>query len=176
MRGIQTGRDLGQISRDLQDTFGVTRRRAAFIALDQNNKATASMTRARQTELGIKKAIWLHSHGGKKPRPTHTSPTTATNMMWSRAGMIQMHTAKERAPGFSQGYSRAVAASHAQSSRAFPDRRLRLSPNRNPFKEPFQWPKKPRSPAPTIPPPMQLHRLLKLPPLRPPQLARTPPS
>jgi len=71
MRGVQTGRDLGQVSRDLQDTFGVTRRRAALIARDQNNKATASMTRARQTELGIKKAIWLHSHGGKTPRPTH---------------------------------------------------------------------------------------------------------
>ncbi len=71
MRGVQTGRDVGQVSRDLQNAYGVTRRRAGFIARDQLNKATASMNRARQTELGIKKAIWVHSHGGKTPRPTH---------------------------------------------------------------------------------------------------------
>jgi uncharacterized protein with gpF-like domain len=29
------------------------------------------MTRARQEEVGITKAVWLHSHGGKTPRKTH---------------------------------------------------------------------------------------------------------
>jgi uncharacterized protein with gpF-like domain len=29
------------------------------------------MNRARQEELGITEAVWLHSHAGKKPRPTH---------------------------------------------------------------------------------------------------------
>ena len=48
-----------------------TRRRAALIARDQNNKATASMTRARYMSLGITEAIWMHSHGGKTPRPEH---------------------------------------------------------------------------------------------------------
>jgi SPP1 gp7 family putative phage head morphogenesis protein len=71
MRSVQTGRDLGQLTKDLQEQFGVTRRRAAFIARDQNNKATASMTRARQDELGITQAIWVHSGAGKHPRPTH---------------------------------------------------------------------------------------------------------
>jgi hypothetical protein len=46
MRSVQTGRDLEQLIKDLQEHFGVTRRRAAFVARDQNNKATASMTRA----------------------------------------------------------------------------------------------------------------------------------
>jgi uncharacterized protein with gpF-like domain len=46
MRSVQTGRDLGQLTTDLQEQFGVTRRRAAFIARHQSNKATASMTRA----------------------------------------------------------------------------------------------------------------------------------
>jgi SPP1 gp7 family putative phage head morphogenesis protein len=71
MRSVQTGRDLGQLTKDLQEQFGITRRRAAFIARDQNNKATASMTRARQDELGITQAIWVHSGAGKHPRPTH---------------------------------------------------------------------------------------------------------
>jgi uncharacterized protein with gpF-like domain len=57
MRSVQTGRDLEQLTKDLQEQFGVTGRRAAFIARDQNNKATASMTRARQDELGITQAI-----------------------------------------------------------------------------------------------------------------------
>jgi SPP1 gp7 family putative phage head morphogenesis protein len=73
MRSVQTGRDLAQLTNDLQEQFGVTRRRAAFIARDQNNKATASMTRARQDELGVTQAIWVHSGAGKHPRPTHVA-------------------------------------------------------------------------------------------------------
>jgi SPP1 gp7 family putative phage head morphogenesis protein len=72
MRSVQAGRDLKQLTDDLQDAFGVTRRRAIAIARDQNNKATAMITRARQMEIGVTKAIWLHSHGGN-PRPEHLS-------------------------------------------------------------------------------------------------------
>lgn len=71
MRSVQTGRDLHQLSNELRHELGVTKKRAAFIALDQNNKANAAMTRARQIELGIKQAIWVHSHAGREPRPTH---------------------------------------------------------------------------------------------------------
>lgn len=71
MRSVQAGRDLSQLSKEIENAYGVSKRRAALIARDQNNKATASMTRARQTELGITHAIWMHSHGGKKPRPKH---------------------------------------------------------------------------------------------------------
>lgn len=71
MRSVQTGRDLSQLSKDLQKQYGVTKRRAAFIARDQNNKATSALQRARQTELGITEAIWVHSHAGKEPRPSH---------------------------------------------------------------------------------------------------------
>lgn len=71
MRGVTAGRDLQVISDGLRKQLGVTRRRAEFIARDQTNKMTASFTRVRYTELGIKEAIWLHSGGGKKPRPTH---------------------------------------------------------------------------------------------------------
>ena len=71
MRSVQTGRDLAQLSDSLRSELGVTKRRAALIARDQNNKATAAMTRARQAELGISEAVWQHSHAGKRPRPTH---------------------------------------------------------------------------------------------------------
>lgn len=70
-RSVTTGRDLKQLSDDLQHEFGVTRRRAAFISLDQSNKATANLQRVRQIDLGITTAVWVHSGGGKEPRPSH---------------------------------------------------------------------------------------------------------
>ena len=73
MRSVTTGRDLGTLSAELQAQFGVTKRRAATIARDQNNKSTAAITRARQADLGITHAIWLHSAGGKVPRPEHVA-------------------------------------------------------------------------------------------------------
>lgn len=75
MRSVTAGRDLAFLTDELERRYGVTRRRAAFIARDQNNKATATITRARQQEVGITEAIWLHSHGGKEPRKTHLANT-----------------------------------------------------------------------------------------------------
>jgi SPP1 gp7 family putative phage head morphogenesis protein len=71
MRSVSAGRDLGSLAKELQEQHGVTRRRAATISRDQNNKATAQMTRVRRLEIGITEAIWLHSGGGKHPRPKH---------------------------------------------------------------------------------------------------------
>lgn len=71
MRSVQTGRDLATLTQGLQKQFGVTYRRAALISRDQNNKATSAFQRVRQKELGIRKAIWIHSYAGKEPRPTH---------------------------------------------------------------------------------------------------------
>lgn len=71
MRSVQAGRDLGTLAQTIEHQYGVTRRRAALIARDQNNKATAVIQRVRQQELGIQEAVWLHSAGGKEPRPSH---------------------------------------------------------------------------------------------------------
>ncbi len=73
MRSIQRGRDLGTLTKSLEKNYGVTHRRAAFIARSQNNLATAAMNRARQDDLGITQAKWRHSGGGKHPRPTHVA-------------------------------------------------------------------------------------------------------
>ena len=71
MRAVQVGGDLGPLAQKLQHQYGVTRRRAAFIARDQNRKAFAVIERARYLELGVEQAIWRHSAGGKTPRPSH---------------------------------------------------------------------------------------------------------
>lgn len=71
MRSVSAGRDLGTLTEDLQKRYGITKRRAALIARDQNNKATANMQIARQQALGITEGIWMHSRGGKHPRKSH---------------------------------------------------------------------------------------------------------
>jgi hypothetical protein len=73
MRSVSQGRDLGTLTDELKDRYDLTKKRAALIARDQNNKATAVVTRVRQQEAGITKARWLHSHAGKTPRPEHVA-------------------------------------------------------------------------------------------------------
>lgn len=89
MRSVQVGGDVGKLVEDLQKEFGVTKRRAKLIAIDQNNKATSAFTRARQVELGIVEAVWMHSHAGKEPRPTHVAMNgqryDVTKGMWDPA-------------------------------------------------------------------------------------------
>lgn len=51
--------DLSTLSKNLKKDYGITKRRAEFIARDQANKAHATIERAKRQELGIAKAIWL---------------------------------------------------------------------------------------------------------------------
>ncbi len=71
MRSVQVGHDLGKLTAELQKNYGVAYRRAAFIARDQNNKASAAHRRTRKLELGIVQDVWMHSGGGKHARPSH---------------------------------------------------------------------------------------------------------
>lgn len=99
MRSVQTGRDLKSLTDDLEKNFGVTRRRAAFIARDQNNKATASLNRARQVELGITEAVWMHSGGGKTQRPSHVKAGRERTKFDVRKGLYDHHVKKFILPG-----------------------------------------------------------------------------
>lgn len=69
--GVASGYDLGQIAKDLSKAYGISDRRAKNIARDQGAKAHAIIERERRKEAGITQAIWLHSHAGKVPRPSH---------------------------------------------------------------------------------------------------------
>ena len=71
MRSVTEGRNLSFLTDQLEKRYGITRRRAAFISLDQSNKATSALKRTRDLDLGLEEPIWLHSGGGKHPRPTH---------------------------------------------------------------------------------------------------------
>ena len=73
MRNYAAGRDLKSMAAEIRGRYKVAANRAVLIARDQSNKANAVVQAARQTELGITEGIWLHSHAGKTPRPTHVA-------------------------------------------------------------------------------------------------------
>jgi uncharacterized protein with gpF-like domain len=71
MRGYSSGRDLSQISEQLQARYKITKNRAALISRDQSNKVNSVVNRTRQIELKIEEAIWKHSGPRKEPRKDH---------------------------------------------------------------------------------------------------------
>jgi len=73
MRSYSAGRDLQTMVKDLKALYPQAAHRAELIARDQSGKANAVVNRARQLELGITEAVWLHSHAGKTPRPDHVA-------------------------------------------------------------------------------------------------------
>lgn len=99
MRSVTAGRDLAPLTKFLQEQYGKTHRRAGFIARDQVNKATASLTRARQIEIGITEAIWVHSSGGRKPRPTHVAAGARQQRYDVTKGWFDPHVQKLILPG-----------------------------------------------------------------------------
>ena len=73
MRNYAASRDIKTMAKEIRARYGVASRRAMLIARDQTNKCTSIVQRVRMTEIGIKEAIWMHSHAGKTPRPTHVA-------------------------------------------------------------------------------------------------------
>lgn len=92
---VKRGGDLKTLSKELSQTYGVTKRRAALIALDQNAKAKAIIEAVRHRELGIRQAIWMHSRAGKEPRPSHVKMNNKlydlTKGMWDEDEQKYVH-------------------------------------------------------------------------------------
>lgn len=60
-----------EIEANFSKRYGITRRRAEFIAQDQTRKATSALSSARQQAAGITEGEWVHSGGGNAPRHSH---------------------------------------------------------------------------------------------------------
>ena len=71
MRSVRDGRNLADLTNELEHRYDITRKRAILIATDQNNKATETLNRVRVQELGVTKAKWIHTGGSKEPRKSH---------------------------------------------------------------------------------------------------------
>lgn len=63
---VTRGRDIAWLRDELQQRYGVTKRRAIVIARDQNNKASIAIARERNLSVGITEGIWVHHAGGSK--------------------------------------------------------------------------------------------------------------
>ena len=72
-RAYATGMKIEEVSEEIHDLYPVTKARASLIARDQCNKANSVLNRARLLEVGVERAIWMHSHMGKHPRPDHVA-------------------------------------------------------------------------------------------------------
>lgn len=68
---VRAGADMATLSSKLTSSYGITKKRAARISVDQNAKAKAVIETTRRQELGITQAIWQHSSAGKTKRPVH---------------------------------------------------------------------------------------------------------
>ena len=60
-RAVSEGRTTRQLTRDLQDAFGIGRRHARLIARDQIGTLNSRITKKRQTDLGINYYMWSTS-------------------------------------------------------------------------------------------------------------------
>lgn len=70
-RSYSTGRDLATMKKQLMTLYPKAASRAELISRDQSNKANSVVENVRRQQLGITQAVWMHSGGGKHPRPEH---------------------------------------------------------------------------------------------------------
>lgn len=68
--GYEKGATTTQIARDIQIAYGVSKRRAAFIARDQTAKLNRQIQKAQQQDAGINEYIWDTS-GDERVRESH---------------------------------------------------------------------------------------------------------
>lgn len=71
MECVQNGSDMHALREHLEHRYGLTRKRAAFIARDQNHKVFARLAINEAVESGFYFGIWRHSRGGREPRESH---------------------------------------------------------------------------------------------------------
>lgn len=68
--GLQRGASGKDIATEIEKRFGITRRRAEFIARDQVSKFNGALTALRQQEMGVTQYVW-RTVGDNRVRPEH---------------------------------------------------------------------------------------------------------
>lgn len=99
MRSIQTGKGLKDLQSRVQEIGSVSKKRANLIARDQTSKATTAINKTRMQGLGVKKFKWLHSYGGKEPRPLHKNVLNGNIYSMDDPPIIDERTGERGLPG-----------------------------------------------------------------------------
>lgn len=98
-RSIQAGEGVKDVLADIEAIGVVTKKRAGLIARDQTSKATAAINAARMKALGITKFEWLHSRGGREPRPLHIAELNGRIFSFAKLPVIDERTGERGLPG-----------------------------------------------------------------------------
>ena len=88
-RGLQQGSRFTEIAKEIQKSFGISKRRATLIARDQTTKLNASLTKLRQTGVGVTKYEWQTS-GDERVRSTHRA-NDGKIFEWDKPSKITGH-------------------------------------------------------------------------------------
>lgn len=99
MRSITTGQGVADVMKAVQHTGQVTKKRAALIARDQTSKATTALNASRMEALNVRKFRWLHSAGGKEPRPLHKDKLNGEVFDLANPPIIDDKTGERGLPG-----------------------------------------------------------------------------
>jgi SPP1 gp7 family putative phage head morphogenesis protein len=96
-KGLSDLRD--SINGVLSDRYKRVRNRAHQIATDQTRKAYNQINAAKMTSMGIEYFEWVHSGGGKTPRPYHRDVLNGKTFKISEPPIIDQNTGERGLPG-----------------------------------------------------------------------------
>lgn len=99
MRSIQKGDGVQTVMEAVTKTGEVSHKRAKLIATDQTRKLTTAVNTARMQNLGVRKFEWLHSGGGKEPRPLHRDVLNGQIFDLANPPVIDDRTGERGLPG-----------------------------------------------------------------------------
>lgn len=96
-RGLRSGARVETVSKEIRESFGISRRRAELIATDQINKLNGQLTRSRQQQAGITEYRWSTSRD-ERVRPGHRA-LDGTTQKWSKPPITNPKTGGRAHPG-----------------------------------------------------------------------------
>jgi SPP1 gp7 family putative phage head morphogenesis protein len=96
-RGARAGLHHVEVSKQIQQQFGVTKRRAALIASDQIGKLNGELNQLRQTNLGVRRYRWSTSLD-ERVRKTHRA-LEGSIQEWARPPEVDPRTGERGHPG-----------------------------------------------------------------------------
>lgn len=99
MRSITKGDGIATVLEEIAKAGQVTEKRAKLIATDQTRKVTTALNSARMDALKIEEFEWLHSGGGKEPRPLHADKLNGQIFSIKDPPVIDERTGERGLPG-----------------------------------------------------------------------------
>jgi len=95
--GYEAGKSNAAIGREIQEEYGIGRRRAQFIARDQMAKLNADLTRAQQQDAGVELYVWSSSRD-QRVRDRHAQ-LDGKRFKWGDPPIVDERTGRRAEPG-----------------------------------------------------------------------------